>query len=42
LVFMIFFAVTLVGERLTALQTTGFLIVVVALVGFELVSARKG
>ena len=31
-----------VCERLSALQTTGFLIVVVALVGFELVSARKG
>ncbi len=42
LVFMIIFAVTIVGERLTALQTTGFVVVVVALVGFELVSARKG
>lgn len=42
LVFMIIFAVTIVGERLTALQTTGFVVVVIALVGFELVSARKG
>jgi drug/metabolite transporter (DMT)-like permease len=42
LVFMILVSVTIVGERLTALQTTGLLVVVVSLVGFELVSARKG
>jgi len=42
LIFMILLAVTIVGERLTALQTAGVVIVVAALVGFEIVSARKG